>query len=93
MKGASGILASDLRVSINFEEHFSSIDDSPITQIRIKERTSFKIGWTRIDLTLVDTNGRLEYEVELEIADTKHIMSFVNDPLNMKKKIRKFLLN
>ena len=42
---------------------------------------------------MVDTNGNWEYEVELEIADTNHIMSFANDPLNMKKKMRKFLLN
>ena len=87
------ILGSDLRLSINFEQHFKNLDDSPITQTRVKERTSFQIGWTRIDLTVVDTNGNWEYEVELEIADTNHIISFANDPLNMKKKMRKFLLN
>jgi hypothetical protein len=38
-------------------------------------------------------NGQFEYEVELEIADTAHIVGFVSDPMNMKKKMRKFLLN
>jgi hypothetical protein len=53
------------------------------------------VGWTRIDLTVVDQGGKgdYQYECELEIADTAHFMNYANDPLNMKKLIRKFLLN
>ena len=71
------------------------MEHSPVVQTRIKERTSFQIGWTRIDLTVVDSagNGQYDYEVELEIADTAHVMSFAQDPINMKKLMRKFLLN
>ena len=52
----------------------------------------------RIDLTLVDPIGNrqladLEYECELEITDINFIMGYKDDPINMRKFIRKFMLN
>lgn len=52
----------------------------------------------RIDLTAVLPLGfksidELVYECELEINDIKHILQFKDDIMNMRKLVRKFLLN
>ena len=107
MKGNSKsyTFQTDLRISFNYEH---KLDESCLkepgikqTKIRVKKRHTFIIGWTRIDLTEVDNcdqSGPVnekQYEVEMEIQDIDHIKSFAlnNDHINLKKKVRKFILN
>ena len=69
--------------------------------MRIKERTSFKIAWMRIDLTAVQTyegnnaqpNQSLEYEIEMEICDPKYLITNLRDAIVFKKIVRKFIIN
>ena len=49
----SSILNLDLRLSINEEIKLNVAKNQNISSTRIKERTSFKIGWIQIDLTVV----------------------------------------
>ena len=65
---------------------------------------SYKIAWTRVDLTVVlqqarhalQSNGPQQtmlYECEMEISDIKHLLQYMDNDLYIRKIIRKFLLN
>ena len=92
MRGNEKIFSSDMRITINHENKCdpSKIENQSVTFRRKKERTSFQIGWTRIDLTIVDDNT---FECELEVADVNFLMQYKDQPLEMQKLIRKFILN
>ena len=56
------------------------------------------MGWIFIDLTAVHTKSRneepkMEFECELEIADTQYLRQHVSDELNFAKIARKLLIN
>ena len=60
------MLTTDLRLSINVETK-NEIKNKEVSKERIKERTSFEIGWMRIDLTEVKEKYGNIYECEIEV--------------------------
>lgn len=90
----STVIEKDMRISFNIEHKFPQLDEraKPVT-IRFKERTSFRIGWMRIDLTMVQSGTQVEYECELEIEDVNFVSRFKDDVMAMRKLARKFMLN
>ena len=80
MRGNEKIFCSDMRITINHENKCepSEIENQSVSNTRRKERTSFQIAWTRIDLTIVDDNI---FECELEIADVNYLMQYKDQPL------------
>ena len=88
---------TDCRVSLNVEHKFDSKTGAPknmvLDQTRFKDRYSFQIAWMRLDLTIVEfKDGRFpEFECELEICDSDHIVRHMKDILALRGIVRKFL--
>lgn len=98
MKGSplySRVYDTDMRISINYENriNFEAIKNHRVKHERIKHRRSFRVGWTRIDLTRVEADGLFDFEVELEIIDVNHFLNNRGDIIILRKLVRKFLLN
>ena len=47
----------------------------------------------QIDLTKVETSGKVDYEIELEIIDVNYFLQKLDDIMGLRKLVRKFLLN
>jgi len=77
-------LASEKYIDVNEE-----IDDSEYDIMRKKKRYSYKmIGCGSLDLTIVDQNGEMRYEIELEVkeGDINNIMYIITDLLQNRQK-------
>ena len=77
-------LASEKYIDVNEE-----INDSEYDIMRKKKRCSYKmIGCGSLDLTIVDQNGEMRYEIELEVkeGDINNIMYIITDLLQNRQK-------
>ena len=91
------IFDTDVRITVNFENKrkYEEVKNMAFKQenIRFKKRTSFQIGWMRIDATEVQTGPQIEYECELEITDINFLLKHYMDKMSFRSCIRKYLLN
>ena len=72
------IFGTDVRVTVNYENkadynQVKNLKYNP-EKVRFKERTSFQIGWMRVDATRVQSGNQVEFECELEIVDTNYLI-------------------
>lgn len=57
IKKGRSVFENDMRISFNVEETMPLVDrtSNNVKTTRIKERTSYKIAWIKLDLTVVST--------------------------------------
>ena len=90
-------MSADLRISCSTETASKVPQNQRVKLTRIKERTSFKFNWMRLDMTVTQSSNKgkseLDYEVELEICDVNYLMGYVGDEIAFRSIIRRFLQN
>ena len=97
------IARNDFRMSFNLEHDQPNYNNrvAALKSIRNKDRYSFTIGNSRLDLTAVGTRDvrtgqqipGYTYEVELEFVGHDLILQHRADPFSMRKIMRRHLMN
>jgi mRNA capping enzyme, beta chain len=72
-------LGIGIRISANYEETLTDIPEgSKFSVIRKKKRHAFRYQYLEIDLTEVNMNNKISYELEIEIIDFNFVKTHVD---------------